>query len=75
VASPYSQSNTVCPGDPDPLVDKRDVARHVKKSVRSVERLMYSGRIPYIRVGGVVRFRLNDVDRALSCFEVKAVTR
>jgi excisionase family DNA binding protein len=56
------------------LLDKRALAIKLSVSRRSVENLMQRRVIPYIRVGGIVRFRLADVERALSRYQVKEVS-
>ena len=56
------------------LLDKRALALRLSVSCRSVEKLMQRRVIPYIRVGGIVRFRLADVERALSRYQVKELS-
>jgi excisionase family DNA binding protein len=56
------------------LLDKRTLATKLSVSRRSVEKLMQRRVIPYIRVGAIVRFRLADVERALSRYQVKEVS-
>jgi len=56
------------------LLDKREMARHLKKSTRSVENLMRQRVIPFIKVGGQPRFRLKDVERALERYTVKEIS-
>jgi excisionase family DNA binding protein len=56
------------------LLDKRTLATKLGVSRRSVEKLMQRRVIPYIRVGAIVRFRLADVERALSRYQVKEVS-
>jgi excisionase family DNA binding protein len=57
------------------LLNKRELGEFLGKSLRSVDRLIYSRRIPFLKVGGAVRFRLEDVERALDRFMVKEVSR
>ena len=59
----------------EPLVDKRDLAQHLKVSTRQIDRFMASGRVPYLKLGNLVRFRLSAVEKSLGRFEVKAVGR
>lgn len=40
---------------------KADVAAFFKVGLRTVENWMQRGRIPYVRIGKVVRFNLGDV--------------
>lgn len=46
----------------EPWLTKREIARKLKLSVRTVERL----RLPAMRVGGQNRYRLSEVERYLS---------
>ncbi len=41
--------------DPDPLLDKRQVAQRLNVGPRFVERLIAEKRIPYVKVGRHVR--------------------
>lgn len=43
------------------LLRKREVADLLVVSVRSVDRLIASGDLPRVRLGGSIRFRLEDV--------------
>jgi excisionase family DNA binding protein len=45
----------------EPWLTKREVARKLRVSTRTIERL----RLPAIRVGGQNRYRMSEVDRAL----------
>jgi excisionase family DNA binding protein len=45
----------------EPWLTKREVARKLRISTRTVERL----HLPAIRVGGQNRYRMSEVDRAL----------
>ncbi len=49
--------------DPDPLLDKRQVAERLNVGVRFVERLIAEKRIPYVKVGRHVRVRSSAVER------------
>jgi excisionase family DNA binding protein len=44
---------------------KADVARYLNVSVRTVDLWRSRHIIPYFKIGGMVRFRLEDIDRAL----------
>jgi excisionase family DNA binding protein len=46
----------------EPWLTKREVARKLQVSVRTVERL----HLPAIRVGGQNRYRMSEVERALA---------
>ena len=48
--------------DPDPLLDKRQVAQRLNVGPRFVERLIAEKRIPYVKVGRHVRVRSSSVD-------------
>jgi excisionase family DNA binding protein len=47
-------------------VEKRDVAKHLKISVSTVNNWMRKGLLPCIRIGRSVRFKLSEGDEALS---------
>jgi len=56
-------------------MDKRDVAAHLKVSVRTVDNLIRHHRLPYIRIGRCVRFMWSDVENELKRrFKVAAHT-
>ncbi len=44
------------------LMTTEEVAAYLRRSVRSIQDLCRSGRMPYIKVGGQYRFRLSDID-------------
>jgi excisionase family DNA binding protein len=46
---------------PEPLIDFRDAALFLGCSVPTVERLKKSGKLPYVEVGRLVRFRRSDI--------------
>jgi len=48
--------------DSSQLMTLRDVARRWKTSERTVQRIVATGTLPYIRVGRQLRFRLEDVE-------------
>ncbi len=48
--------------DPDPLLDKRQVAERLNVGIRFVERLIAEKRIPCVKVGRHVRVRTSTVD-------------
>jgi excisionase family DNA binding protein len=54
-------------------VRKKDIARHLSLSVRSIDNLIARKAIPFCRLGASVRFRVADVDRALERFVRKEV--
>lgn len=47
---------------PEPWLSKRELAAHLKVSPRTIERL----KPPYLRVGGMNRYKLSQVERYLS---------
>jgi len=49
---------------------KREIALHLKCSVRNVTSLMQRGVIPYCKCGHFVRFDLDECDRAMQQFRV-----
>jgi excisionase family DNA binding protein len=52
--------------DPDPLLDKHQVAERLNVGVRFVERLISEKRIPYIKVGRHVRVRDSEILKFIS---------
>jgi excisionase family DNA binding protein len=58
-----------------PLVDKKVVAADLRVGLRTVERWVKERRIPFIRIGHrLLRFRLDDVRRAISKWETKEIS-
>ena len=55
------------------LLSKRETARYLNLSEHSVDRLRKKRAIPFIVVGGAIRFRLAEVERALERFRVKEI--
>jgi len=55
------------------LLTKDELSRIIRKARRSVEVLMVERKIPYLKIGHNVRFRLRDVEKALEKFVVKEV--
>lgn len=49
-----------------PLLDVNDVAARLGVTERFVRRLIATRRIPYVKVGRLVRFRAEDIDRFLA---------
>ena len=48
--------------DPDPLLDKHQVAQRLNVGPRFVERLIAEKRIVYVKVGRHVRVRVSAID-------------
>ena len=68
----------------EPLVDqfndpylkylsKGELGKILDKSERSIDRLRRKRIIPFVKIGGEVRFRLEDVERALERYTVKEI--
>ena len=51
--------------DPDPLLDKHQVAQRLNVGPRFVERLISEKRIPYVKVGRHVRVRSSTIEQFL----------
>lgn len=75
--NPLNSLNVSFPGpagDTDTLPDKKAVARRYGICVRTVDRWMADGMVPYLRLSPrVIRFRWGDVERALDRMTVKEV--
>ena len=52
---------------------KAELAEFLDVSLRTVDSYISSRRIPYIKIGRLVRFRLPDVERALKRYTVEEV--
>jgi excisionase family DNA binding protein len=50
-----------------------ELAAFLKVSPRTIDNYVASRRIPYIRMGRIVRFRIADVERALNRYTVEEV--
>ena len=58
----------------EPLPDKRAVARRYGICIRTVDRWMAEGKIPYLRLAPrVIRFRWEAVERAINRMTVEEV--
>lgn len=55
-------------------VRKLDLAKYLSLSVRTIDNLMRQKKIPFVRLGRSVRFRIADVNRALERFVRKEVS-
>jgi len=62
VSSPHSPKHS---SGFDAYSKRGDVARHLNVSMRTVDNMMARKIIPYFKIGGMVRFKLEDIDRAL----------
>jgi hypothetical protein len=52
---------------------KAGIAAHFRCSIRHIGNQMRSRRIPYVKLGRIVRFNIPDCERAIKVFEVKCV--
>jgi len=48
------------------MLDKHDVERILKVSPGTVNNMMRRGELPYVKIGKVVRFREEDIDRIIN---------
>jgi excisionase family DNA binding protein len=55
---------------PQTLLTKRDIARELQLGRRTIDVWMRQGRIPFLKIGKTVRFRLPDVLEKLQSFRV-----
>jgi excisionase family DNA binding protein len=51
---------------PEPLVTKADVGHYFAVSPRTISGWVAARRIPFLKLGRLVRFRLRDVEKALA---------
>lgn len=49
---------------------KIQLAKHYGVSRSTIERWMHDKVIPYVKIGGTIRFNLAEVERALAVFRV-----
>jgi excisionase family DNA binding protein len=54
----------------DEILDKRETARRLKKSVRTVDAWMKAKKLPYVKVGRSVLFRWSAILDRLEAFRV-----
>lgn len=52
------------------LLDKRGTALYLNIGERTVDDWMRKRRLPYLKIGKVVRFRRADLDKALERFRI-----
>lgn len=53
-------------------VDIREIAKHFSVSTQTVRNWMKRGLVPYFRMGSVVRFDVEEVNRALEQYRTAA---
>jgi excisionase family DNA binding protein len=54
----------------DRLLTKKEVAAYLRCSESNINKLMASGKLPFMKVGKLVRFRETDLDRLLGAQNV-----
>jgi predicted DNA-binding transcriptional regulator AlpA len=54
----------------DEILDKRETAKRIRKSVRTVDAWMKARKLPYIKVGRAVLFRWSAILERLDSFRV-----
>lgn len=59
-------------GDPEALIDIKEVARRLGVGVRYVRRLVDEHRVTYYKLGGLLRFKPCDVDALVERSRVDA---
>lgn len=52
------------------LLTKRDIAHELQLGHRTIDVWMRQGRIPFLKIGKTVRFRLTDVLEKLNAYRV-----
>jgi excisionase family DNA binding protein len=72
---PSQSSVGVASGDRSYLLDIPTVARVLGTSVRHVRRLVLDKRIPYIKIGGLIRFDPSDVQEWIDGRKVRPTGR
>lgn len=60
------------PPNADALLRKREIARRLNVSVRTIENWVSAGRIPCLKIGRVTRFDWVAVRKALERFNIAA---
>jgi excisionase family DNA binding protein len=57
-------------GSSDSLLTKKELAPHLRVGPRTVDEWMRKKRVPFLKIGKTVRFRLSDVLEKLNTFRV-----
>jgi excisionase family DNA binding protein len=52
------------------LLTKKELAPHLRVGPRTLDEWMRKGRVPFLKIGKTVRFRLADVLEKLNAFRV-----
>jgi len=59
-----------------PYKTRKEIAAHLGFSTRTIFTLTESGALPYFKIGGAVRYRVEEVDAALNAkFHVDAAKK
>jgi excisionase family DNA binding protein len=66
----YDSAGSSGDGATDGLLTKRGLAPKLQISTRTIDAWMREGRIPFLKLGKTVRFRLPDVLEKLNSFRV-----
>jgi hypothetical protein len=54
----------------DEILDKRETAKRIRKSIRTVDAWMKAKKLPYLKVGRTVLFRWSAILERLESFRV-----
>jgi excisionase family DNA binding protein len=54
-----------------PLYTRHEFAAMLRLTVRSVDTMLANGTLPHLKIGGAIRFRVQDIQEALKGFEKK----
>jgi hypothetical protein len=73
VAANSAESETPLGDIRSRLATKREIAGYLHLSEHSVDRLRKRRVIPFLLVGGAIRFRLGEVEKALERYRVREV--
>jgi excisionase family DNA binding protein len=69
---PNSETERVIDRATDGLLSKREVAARLRISPRTLDLWMRKKRLPFLKIGKTVRFRMSAVMEKLNQFEVNA---
>jgi len=56
------------------LTDKPGAAEYLGTTVRHIDRLVYERRIPFVKVGGLIRFDIGDLDKYIKANRTEAAS-
>ena len=60
------QNHQIGAQQPEPYIDKAEVARRLRKQVRTIDNWMRDGKLPYFKIGRSVNFKWSDVEAYLA---------